>query len=83
MDFLAIWFRGLLEFFTQRLAVRQEVPCQRRPVRRDLPEHAPLAEREAGFGWMNVASVYEPRRAGPASGAVRSMLDNRATRRGG
>jgi len=82
MDYLVYVIRSLVSFFTERLAARQVAYCPRREVRRDLPEDAsPM--REPGFGWTNVASLYESQRAGPASTGVPSMLDNRATRRGG
>jgi hypothetical protein len=82
MDFLAFLLRSVLEFFTQRTATRQEATCPRRDVRRDLPEQAPHLGRGPGFGWMNVASMYDSPKAGPPSTGVPSMLDNRATRRG-
>lgn len=81
MDFLVLIVRTVLEFCTPS-AMRQEAPCPRRDIRRDVPERATSDRREAGFGWMNVASMHESRHVGPASTAVPSMLDNRATRRG-
>jgi hypothetical protein len=83
MDFLATWFHALLGFFTQRMAMRQAAVC--RPVvdRSALRADTPPSNRDGGFGWTNVESVYEPRRAGPTWSGVPSVLDNRATRRGG
>jgi hypothetical protein len=82
MDYLVYVIRSLLKFFTERLAGPQVARCPRRENRRDLPaDGSPM--REPGFGWMNVASLYDSERAGPASTGVPSMLDNRATRRGG
>lgn len=87
MDYLAMFLHGLLGLFTQRMAVRQTIPV-RRNDRRAIPEAgeggpvAPLS-REAGFGWMNVASVYESGREPPRWGDLPAVLDNIPKRRGG
>lgn len=83
MNFLAILLQGLLGFFGQRMAVRQAIIPTRRNDRRDVPEPAAPPGREAGYGWMNVASVYEPRRAASDFDEVPGVLENRVTRRGG
>jgi hypothetical protein len=83
MHYLAIFIQGLLRFFMQPVAVRQQSIAARRNNRRDAPvPSAPLA-REPGFGWMNVASVYEPRREPPKWSGIPGVLDDRPTRRGG
>jgi hypothetical protein len=65
------------------MSVRQVAIPVRRTDRRDVPEHAVATQRDAGYGWMNVASVYEPRRAASHFDGVPGVLENKVTRRGG
>lgn len=88
MHFLAILLHGLLGFFPQGQAVRQVAIPLRRNDRRDAAQQASLQQtartgRESGFGWMNVASLYESRREPPRWGEVPGVLDDQSTRRGG